>query len=376
MKCASNGRKAALGVATAVLALAILTGCNGGPSKPVSQTELLLGTTITITVYDHVDRSVIDKAFARVRDIHNRMTTEGDQSEVVQINREAGIKPVQVTPDVFEVIKTALDFSRLTDGAFDITVGPIVKLWGIGTDHEQLPPKKDIEALLPLVNWRWVKLNEADHSVYLEKRGMGIDLGGIAKGYAADEAKRILAQGGVKHAILDFGGNILVMGTKPDGSNWRIGIQTPFKTRGSFLGIVTTADRSVVTSGPYERYFMKDGTMYHHIIDPKTGYPVQRHLTSTTIYSGVSMICDGLSTSVFVMGLQNGAALIRQLKGVDAIFVTDQDKVYYTSGLDGTFEITNSDYTREPLPAEAAPGYKPPAPSVIRAIEKLDDVTP
>lgn len=376
MNSTTIGRRHAAGLLLALVSAITFAGCSAGPAKPVSQTELLLGTTITITVYDRVDRSVLEKAFARVRDIHNRMTTEGTDSEVDKINQQAGFAPVRVTPDVFEVIKTALDFSRLTDGAFDITVGPIVKLWGIGTDHEQLPPPDRINALLPLVNWRWVKLNEADHSVYLEKRGMGIDLGGIAKGYAADEAKRVLAENGVKHAILDFGGNILVMGTKPDGSNWRIGIQTPFKTRGSYLGIVTTADKSVVTSGPYERYFIKNGTMYHHIIDPKTGYPVQRHLTSTTIYSGVSMICDGLSTSIFVMGLQNGAALIRGLKGVDAIFVTDENKVYYTSGLDGKFEITNTDYTRAGLPAGPSADYTPPAPSVVKTIEALDRVAP
>ncbi len=370
------GRKLPTSGMLVLLAAITLAGCSAGPAKPVSQTELLLGTTITITVYDRVDRSVLDKAFARVRDIHNRMTTEGTESEVDKINQQAGIAPVPVTPDVFEVIKTALDFSRLTDGAFDITVGPIVKLWGIGTDHEQLPPPEKIKALLPLVNWKWVRLNQADHSVYLEKKGMGIDLGGIAKGYAADEAKRILAENGVKHAILDFGGNILVMGTKPDGSNWRIGIQTPFKTRGSYLGIVTTADKSVVTSGPYERYFIKNGTMYHHIINPKTGYPVQRHLTSTTIYSGVSMICDGLSTSIFVMGLQDGSALIRELKGVDAIFVTDENKVYYTKGLDGIFEVTNSDYTRGELPSGPSPDYHAPAPSVIDTIEALDKVSP
>ncbi len=352
-----------------------LTNCAGGPAKPISRTELLLGTTITMTVYDRVKSAVLDRAFSRVRDIHNRMTTEGTESEVDRINQMAGVSPVPVTADVYSVIQTSLDFSRLTNGAFDITVGPIVKLWGIGTDHERLPSADEIKALLPLVNWRWIRLNDTDHSVFLEKKGMGIDLGGIAKGYAADEAERILVEGGVKHAILDFGGNILVLGSKPDGANWRIGIQTPFQTRGSFLGIVSTADMSVVTSGPYERYFIKNGTMYHHIIDPKTGYPVQQHLTSTTIYSGVSMICDGLSTSVFVMGLDKGAALIRMLKGVDAIFVTDENKVYYTSGLEGKFEITNPEYKRADFPAAAPSGeYWPPDPAAVTAIEKLDRV--
>jgi len=357
------------------LAAILVAGC-AGPPKPVSQTELLLGTTITITVFDRIDSGMLAQAFARVRSIQDRMTTVGTSSEVDEVNQEAGIRPVKVTRDVFDVVKTALEFSRLTNGAFDITVGPIVKLWSIGTSHEQLPTKKAIDELLPLVNWHLVKLDQAAGTIYLEKRGMAIDLGGIAKGYAADEAERILAKAGVRHAILDFGGNIVVMGSKPDGSPWRIGIQTPFADRGSYLGIVTASEMSVVTSGPYERYFVRNGVVYHHIINPKTGYPVEDHLTSTTIYSDVSIVGDGLSTSVFVMGLQDGYALVRDLKGVDAIFVTDSGKVYATPGLAGRFTVTNPDYRVATLD-EAAISQAPKVnPRALEEIERADIPAP
>jgi len=374
MKSTKAVRRIAL-LQLGVVAAILVTGCTGTP-KPVSQTELLLGTTITITVFDRVDARVLGKAFARVRSIQERMTTEGTSSEVDKVNQQAGVRPVKVTQDVFDVVKSALEFSRLTNGAFDITVGPLVKLWGIGTSHEQLPSKQAIDELLPLVNWRLVKLDQTAGTIYLEQRGMAIDLGGIAKGYAADEAERVLANAGVRHAILDFGGNIVVMGSKPDGSPWRIGIQTPFADRGSYLGIVKASEMSVVTSGPYERYFIKNGVVYHHILDPKTGYPVEDHLTSTTIYSDVSMVGDGLSTSVFVMGLQDGYALVSHMKGIEAIFVTDSGKVYATPGLAGRFTVTNPDYHPATLDAAAIAQAPPVSPQALREIERADVPAP
>lgn len=340
-------------ILSVVAAVALVLSCSHASVTPVTRTELTLGTTVTISVYQKINEKVLDRAFARVNEIDKTMNRVGDGSEIAKVNAQAGTGPVVVTPDVYDVVRTGIHFGELTDGAFDITVGPLVALWGIGTDDAHLPTQAEIAKVLPLVDYRLVTLNDADHSIYLQKKGMQIDLGGIAKGYAADEAARILSEAGVKSAILDFGGNILVIGSKPDGDPWRVGIQTPDKPRGNYLGIVRTSNRTIVTSGPYERYFVVDGVRYHHIFDPKIGYPTQNHLISVTIESDDSMLADAMSTSAFVLGLKKGHDFVEGYKGMDAIFVTDSGSVYFTSGLDGVFTLDDPSYHRESFPADS-----------------------
>ena len=184
------------------------------------------------------------------------------------------IAPVAVSADTYSVIREAVAISRLGDGRFDLTVGPLVRLWGIGTDDARVPSPAEITAALGLVGWRDVELSEPDATVFLRRPGMAIDLGAIAKGYAADEAAAVLAAKGVKAALVDLGGNVLTLGAKPDGSPWRIGLQDPDPSvpRGSHIGIIEfEGSRSVVTSGTYERYFVRDGVRYHHLLDTATG---------------------------------------------------------------------------------------------------------
>ena len=197
-------------------------------------------------------------------------------------------------------------------------------------------------------------LNTDAQTVFLPDAGMGVDVGGIAKGYAADEAARILGDAGVESALLDFGGNILVMGTKPDGSPWRIGVQRPDAERSRYIGIVRTADKTVVTSGPYERFFVQDGVRYHHILDPATGFPARNGIQQVTIVAERSMDADALSTSTYVMGLERGFDLIESLDGVEAIFVTEDRDVYVTSGVPDFFELTDDDYTLAGSPSSAS----------------------
>ncbi|MDI3535253.1 MAG: FAD:protein transferase, partial [Thermosediminibacterales bacterium] len=187
-----------------------------------------------------------------------------------------------------------------------------------------------------------VLLNSKEKSIMLKKEEMMLDLGGIAKGYAADEVSKILKENHVKHAIVNLGGNVLAYGNKPDGSKWRIGIQKPFAPRGDYAGVVSVINKAVVTSGIYERYFEENGKIYHHILDPETGYPVENNLMSVTIITDKSIDADSLSTSVFAMGLKEGLNLIEKLDNTEAIFITKDSKIYLTSGLKNSFKLTDN----------------------------------
>lgn len=291
------------------------------------------------------------RAFSRIRQIEDRMTVNRSESEVESVNRAAGLHAVRVSPDTMEVLQAGLEFSRLGDGAFDITVGPLVKLWGIGTEKARVPSPEEIREALGHVGYRSLKLDASSAEAFLLSRSMRLDLGAIAKGYAADEAARILRFEGVKTALINLGGNILTMGKKPDGSPWRIGIQNPEDPRGTYLGIVTSAETSVVTSGVYERFFERDGVRYHHILDTRTGFPVSNGLTSVSIVTAHSMRADGFSTLLFALGLEKGMELALRTPDIQAIFIDDRRSVYLTPGLRGSFELTDSRFTIRPVPA-------------------------
>lgn len=314
--------------------------------KPISKETYMLGTIIDIKVYDKKGNEVIDKCINRIRDIEEKMSVNKPKSEVNTINNSSGRKSERVSDDTYYVIKKALEYSYMSKGAFDITIEPLVKIWGIGTDKARVPLKEEIEKALKYINYKDI---EASHSneVYLKRKGMAIDLGGIAKGYAADELKKIIKEENIKSAFLNLGGNVYAIGSKQDGSPWNIGIQNPLKGKGEYMGILSVKDKSVVTSGNYERYFMKNGKRYHHIFDPKTGYPSEQGLISTTIVSDSSIDGDALSTTTYVLGLQKGMELIKSLKGVEAVFITDNKKVYVTEGLKDSFKLTSEEFKYE-----------------------------
>ncbi|ADD03366.1 ApbE family lipoprotein [Thermoanaerobacter italicus Ab9] len=321
----------------------VFSGCSNKNSQPISDTQFALDTYCTISIYDNVPKKVLDEGFKAIKDVEEKMSVTIKGSEISQINENAGIRPVKVSADTFYVIQQAVHFSDVEKGYFDITIGPIVKLWNIGTDKARIPSPEEIKAKLPLVNYKDIILNEKNRTIMLKNKGMSIDLGGIAKGYAADKVAQVLKKEGVKHAIINLGGDVIAIGTKPAGGNWRIGIQTPFKPRGEYLGIIEVSNKAVVTSGVYERYFEKDGKLYHHILNPFTGYPADSHLYSVTIIAETSIAGDALS-KIFVMGLEEGLKLAESLPRVQAVFVTDDKKVYITSGLKGNFKITDPEY--------------------------------
>jgi thiamine biosynthesis lipoprotein len=278
------------------------------------------------------------------------MSFVDEESEVSSVNRNAGIRPVTVSRDTFYVITKALEYAELTLGTFDITVGAVTALWGIGTGNARVPDSGEIEDMLPLVDYRFVKLDPEDRSVFLVKEGMKIDLGGIAKGYAADRAVEIMKEGGVERAILDFGGNIYVMGSKTEDTPWKVGVQNPEGTRGSYIGILEARETAVVSSGDYERFIEREGVRYHHIIDTETGYPVRNNISGCTIVADNSLKADALTTAVFSMGINEGLAFLAGIHRVGGLIVTDNREIALSADIKPAFTRTDSDFSiRESL---------------------------
>ena len=332
-----------------IFSLTILIGCsnNNKVVDPLSESEMLMGTVVTVSLYDKQDQEILDKVFSKVKELESILSINEAGTLVDKINEEAGINPVKVDDDTYTIIKKGIEYSELSNGLFDITVGPIVKLWSIGLPEAKVPTQAEIDEKLPLIGYNDIELNDEDKTVYLKRKGMIIDLGGIAKGYTADVISNILTEEGVKSAIIDLGGNIFAHGKKVNGDDWRIGIQDPYSDRGDKVGVITVSNKSVVTSGIYERYIEKDGIKYHHILSPLTGYPYENEIAGITIVSDKSVDGDALSTSVFAMGVEEGMNFVNSIDGIDAIFVTKDNKVYITNGLKDNFSLTNESFTLE-----------------------------
>lgn len=347
----SNIRKKLLIVLLfSLIGVIFLTACTSNITQenttPLSRTEFLLGTVTTISLYDHPSEEILDLAMEKLKELEDTLSINKTGTLIDEINDAAGIHPVTVDQDTYQVIEKGLSYSKLTNGAFDITVGPIVKLWNIGFPEARVPNSEEIANTLPLVGFEKVTLNPNDLSVYLTEPGMRLDLGGIGKGYAADEIANLLKENGVEHAIIDLGGNVYTLGDKPGNQLWTVGVQDPFNPRGQIIGRLKTANKSVVTSGIYERYLEdENGHKYHHILNPKTGYPYENQIAGVTIVSDYSTDGDALSTAVFAMGVEEGLEFVESLDGIDAIFITLDSKVYVTEGLKDSFILSNDSFT-------------------------------
>lgn len=335
-----------------LLSVIFLTSCTKSDDsisiKPLSRQNFVLGTIVSISLYDHQSEELLDAAFNKLSELENLLSINKTNTLIDAINENAGLSPVQVDEATYSLVQKGIYYSELTSGAFDITIGPIVKLWNIGFPSARVPSQEEINAKLPLVDYNLITLDDSSKSVYLEKKGMLLDLGGIGKGYAADEVAQLLSEAGVEHAIINLGGNIYTLGDKPGNKLWTIGVQDPFNPRGDTIGTIGVANKSIVTSGIYERYLTaEDGTKYHHILNPTTGYPYDNHIAGVSIISDSSTDGDALSTATFALGLDEGLAFIEKLDGIDAIFVTTDRKVYVTSGIKEQFHLTSSDFTLE-----------------------------
>ncbi|BAS29241.1 FAD:protein FMN transferase [Limnochorda pilosa] len=342
------GLAAVLAAAAVAVAAAADRGRGG---DPVEVTGFSMGTYVHVVA----EGPGAQEAAAGVLPELDRMTRALDRfdpgSDVARLNARAGEGPVTVGSETTRLIGEALRLARLSDGAFDPTIGPLVDLWGFvdpeaveenedaqGTVRgRHLPDVPAIEAARARVGYRWLQLAEDGQAASLDRAGMVLDLGGIAKGWAVDRLAERFRGAGVTRALIDLGGNLYALGGRPDGSPWRVGIQHP-RRPGAVIAVVEATDEALATSGDYERYFIDGGTRYSHLLDPATGYPA-RELASVTVLAPHGVDADGLSTAVFVLGPERGARLVESLPGVEAVFVDTEMKVTYTSGLRGRIQV-------------------------------------
>lgn len=320
-----------------------ITGCTKQLPKqePISRTDFLMDTVMTVKIYDKPQEKILDQVFARLQDIENKMSYTIETSDVSIINKNAGIQPVKISPETYYVIKEAIYLAEISNGAYDPTIGPLVELWDVKKEEHQresIPSSTEINETKKLVNYKNLELLEGNQ-VYLKEKNMKINLGSIVKGYAADEVRKVLIKNGVKSAIIDLGGNVIAHGTKAEDTPWTIGLQNPTEYTGSYLGAIKVKDKSIVTSGDYERYFIYQDKKYHHILDTKTGYPTENELTGVSIISDKSIDGDAFSTTLFVLGLDKGMELAKSLESVDAIFITKDKTVYVPTNLMDDFSI-------------------------------------
>jgi thiamine biosynthesis lipoprotein len=324
-----------------VILIFSLTSCSFDKNVPYQSDGFAMGTVISQTVYGPNAKKASNQVLEKIKYLDSIMTINVPGGDINNLNQNAGKKNVQLHPETLEVISSALKISNLSQGAFDITIGPLTKFWGIGTDKPKIPTKKDLNSLMPLIGYKYIYVDQAHHLAGLRKADQMVDLGGIAKGYAADTAVQIYKKNGINSALISLGGSsITVLGTKPDGTSWNVGIQNPRAPQGQLIGTVKLSNISISTSGDYQKYFEKEGKRYHHIIDPRTGFPADSGLMSVTVVTPSATDADALS-KVFVLGLDKGLDLIKCYKNAEAIFVTTDKKIYVTPGLKENFEFND-----------------------------------
>ncbi|MDA8173941.1 MAG: FAD:protein FMN transferase [Nitrospiraceae bacterium] len=304
--------------------------------KIYRKSSILLDTLVTITVVADSPKQAndaIDAAFAEIAKLQKLISFWDPKSEISELGRESGIRPVKVSPETLDLIKDAVYVSKKTGGAFDCTLGPVIKAWNIPYS-KKIPSKAVLDAARKLVGYQNIKIDEANSTVFFTKKGMSCDTGGIAKGWAADYAVRVLKAHGIKAGIVADAGDMRVFGKKPDGHGWMVGIQNPRPTgkNGQTIAKIELVNAAISTSGDYERYFIINGVRYSHIIDPRTDYPAHG-FESLTMITPRGVWSDGFS-KIFVLGPQKGMPLVTAL-GFNAVAVDSRGKIYYTPGLKG-----------------------------------------
>lgn len=311
---------------------------------PLTRSESLLHTVVQLSIYHDDQEKVMDEAIVYIKEMESLLSTNLDGSDVYRINQAAGKEAVKVDDRTFEVIEKAIETSEESDGLFDISIGAVTNLWKIGDEDARKPSDEEIQAALPYINYKDIALDKENQTVYI-KKGMTLELGAISKGYIADKVRELFESKGITTAIINLGGNVVVMGDSPKTQKgWNVGVQDPDQVRGATVGSVSETHDSVVTSGIYERYIEVDGVKYHHILDPKTGYPVENDISGVTVFSKTSVQGDALSTTLFLLGVEKGLAFINQMDGVEAVFIDKEHGVHLSDGLKDSFELTNEEY--------------------------------
>ncbi len=305
-------------------------------NKPLDAVHFGMGTEMAHRAYGENAAKALKAVEEEAKRLERLLSRFTPESDVGRINAGAGGKPVTVGVETLKILELAADVSAISRGCFDVTIAPLADLW----DYKNAvsPPEAGrIRGVLPLVGYRDIVFDKAEKTAGLKREGQSMDLGGIAKGYASDRFMEIFSEYGVVSAFSNIGGNVSTLGSKPDGSAWRIGIRHPRAE--DLIGVVETCEEAVVTSGDYERYFTDAaGKRYHHILNPKTGYPAESGLISVTVVAKSAMLADALSTAVFVAGLELGAAILSNYKQAEAVLIDEKLRVYVTRALKNRFE--------------------------------------
>ncbi|WP_421670955.1 FAD:protein FMN transferase [Rahnella sp. EDr1-12] len=303
---------------------------------------VLMGSPILLKLFDH-NEGLASRVFRLIKQQENIFTVNRQDSDVMAINHAAGSHAVVVSAPVFDLIRCAKAVSQLPESSFNFTIGPLVKRWKIGFSGHSVPDASDLQALLALTDPDDVILDEPSRSVFLQKAGMEIDLGAIAKGYIADVVRDYLRQEKVTDALINLGGNVQTLGAGAEGA-WAIGLKKPFSTPDALIGVINVKGKSVVTSGIYERYFESEGQRYHHILDPKTGYPLDNELLSVTVISDDSIDGDIYTTLLYGMGVEKSLACLKNIPQIEAIFVTKDQQVIFSSQRQFTFTLLDNSF--------------------------------
>ena len=322
---------------TALLLAGILTGCSAPAEEmqqPVERSLFAMNTYMTFTAYGEDAQAALQEAEECIQQVEGLWSVTDEDSEIYQANHSGG-QPVTVREETAQIISFALELAQRTGGALDPPIYPVLTDWGFTTDSKQVPSQQRITRLLEQVGYDRIRLNGTELTV---PDGMELDLGAVGKGYTADLVTEILRRHGVSSALISLGGNIQAIGSRPDGSDWRLGIRAPWESGN--LGVLTVSDAAVVTSGGYENYFDDEqGNIYWHILDPSTGYPADSGLQSVTIVGREGKMCDALSTALFVMGAQSAEQYWRENGGFEMLLVTDSGEILITEGIAENFTL-------------------------------------
>lgn len=322
-----------------ILFLLFLSGCGSSNEDIFEYTKsfFAMDTYITLTAYGNGAEKQLVNAQNEIERLEKLWSATDENSEIYAVNHSNG-KTISVSAETSDLVRFSLETARKTNGALEPSIYPVLTAWGFATNQNRVPEQSEITELLKRTDFKKVSVNGNEITVPPD---MMIDLGAVGKGYAADLTAELLRGGGVTSALLNLGGNVQTIGAKPDGNPWRLGIRDPFS--GGTLGILEAVDLAVVTSGNYERYFVgEDGKTYGHIIDPKSGYPVDNGLMSVTVIAKEGKLCDALSTSLFVMGFDKAADFWRENHNFDMLIVTEDGKVYVTEGIRDAFRINDT----------------------------------
>lgn len=314
-----------------------LTGCAGLKSGPtpivVKRTQMHMGTLVSITGVapnKEIAQASIEAGFHEIKRLEQLLSTWIQTSELSQVNAAAGRWPVVVGPETLELVVRSLDMAQLTEGGFNIAVGPAVDAWSV-TEREHIPTQGELQALKPLVDWSLIQIDGQARTIFLPKPGMRIDVGGIGKGYAADRAVEVMRKMGAQGGVVALSGDIKTFGDLPGMNGFPVGIRHP-RQEGALVATIDLKNEAISTAGDYERYFEQDGIRYHHILDPRSLEPA-RTCQSVTVIAVEGTVADGLDTGIFVLGPERGMELVERLPDVEAIIIDDQGRVAVSSGL-------------------------------------------